>query len=960
MNRFSKPIVQLRRACAAAVMACLAVDVSAQQASAPPAPPAAKDAVVLDSFVVTALAQQLALAAEAERQAPTIKAVLTADDLGNFPDTTLAESLARLPGVTVEDDDGEGRYVNIRGMPKEFNMVTINNAQLGSSADGGGRQVALDVVPGDLFQQLELGKTLLPDTDADSFGAKIDLRPLSAFSRPPEFVGRLSLRGNYGDLAEKWDQSVRANFSKQFKLSGDNRWGVAAAMSYEIRTINGDNLGTDSGGSIRYARYSGMPASQPSILVPQEFDQRIKRGERKRIGGTLVFDWENKDLRLQFSSIYGKLHDDNFRVQQEVQLRDASDSEIVSLEPGHGVFSDVDLERQMAFFGGPEYTYALHLEGGYRFGAARDWTLAFGADYSKNKFTAITEANRGRWAETDATVEAWWGKDYGRYKYLGRGDLDSGGIDYRYVPTRADFEFGQHGMIEEDRGEEISAYNVDLDKRLRLAGRNWKIKGGVKQRERERFNVRGELFVTVAAAQLAQLRSAGYPVTLDTVPTFVPKTTFDINGGIPGGAVFPELDWVRKFLADTRPVLGITPRTLRVDYNAREDVDAAYLMTSVNLLPKLELIAGARFERTGYRARGLTNTSIDLDRRNPANPTQVLRETLVSNTALTTYRNTYENWLPGVHVVWNAREDMVARFSYSKGQVRPSWGDANALVTVNSDFVERGTPGDNSTSFKTITVNGANYEVSTSNYSIQASGGNPLLKATTADQFDANVGWYPNRHSNVTLAGYYKKLKGYVVDVNTSDPRIITQLGGSAIDPLSGFATTQFNKTVNASDGELYGAELSGRWGLANLPGFLRHIILSGNAAVLAGSTSTPFINGGKKFDLPGMADFTGNVAAAYETKRFSLQVSTRYRSERIRSVSDSEPWRSTTDAGEFRLGASVRYDLNRKLRVFANVQNLTNELSVRYHTGDAATGRIFRSLSDFGRTWQVGMDARF
>lgn len=919
--------------------------------------------IELDAVVVDGLRQQLAVAAQAEREKKTVFSILTADDVGNFPDQTLAESLSRLPGVSVDDEEGEGRYVHVRGMPRDFAQVTVNGAQLGSSDSGGDRSVALDVVPGDLFQQVELGKTLLFDTDADSFGAYVDLRPLSAFSRPAALISRVSLRGNYGELAGEWDPNLRANVSNQWKTAG-GRVGLAGAISYSERTVHGDVLRSDSGGGIRYANAADDPEGAPEVLYIRELDQRMERGSRERIGGTVVFDFDNdSDFSLQLSGIYGELHDDDVRVQQEVELRDASESETILLESGHGIFTDVDLERQIAFFGPTEETYALHLETEKTFGSNAEWTLSTGVDYSENHTSMPTAANRGRWLERDQIVEAWWDKSSATYQVLGKGDYDNRDeLDFDFRPGPEDFVFGQLGTIQEDRTDDILSYNVDLLRKLEMGERTWEIKGGLKQRSRDRNFVRGELFSSDVDAEVVE--PLGYPGTLETVPTFVPDTAFDVNGGIPGGAVWPEIEWARSFLEDIRQTLDFQPTDVRRDFGAGEDTDAAYLMTSVDLSPRLEMIVGARYEKTDYTAIGLTENEIEIEILDPDNPGETTSQTLVSSADVQTYNHSYDNVLPGIFFVWDATEEVVARLSYSKGQVRPSFGQANGLINNEWDFTTRAAAELDGYSgpFTNVTLNGVNYEVAADpdTYQIQTEGGNPFLNPIIADQFDFNLGWYPNSHSNLTIAFYKKDMTDFIVGVDTGDPDVITALGGNAIDPLTGLATTDYDKSINVSNADLSGMEISGRYGFVNAPGFLSDVHVSGNAAWLSGSTSTPFIDNGAEFDLPGLTDFIGNIAVAYETRKFSLQLSARYRTERVRSRDSDEPWKDIFDEADFRLGANVRYRFNDRLRVFANVQNLTNENSIRYHVGDEVYGSLIKRRADFGRTYQFGADLSF
>src|SRR5690606_30315372 len=92
-------------------------------------------------------------------------------------------------------------------------------------------------------------------------------------------------------------------------------------------------------------------------------DYRIETGERERIGAALTLDYRDTDNSVNFSFLYGRLKDDDIRIQQEIQLDDSSNTETFSLEAGRGRFSDANIERQIYFTPIREQTYALHLQG---------------------------------------------------------------------------------------------------------------------------------------------------------------------------------------------------------------------------------------------------------------------------------------------------------------------------------------------------------------------------------------------------------------------------------------------------------------------------------------------------------------------------------------------------------------------------------------------------------------------
>lgn len=922
---------------------------------------------VLEEVIVTGLRQQLQLAAEFERQADNIMSVITADDVGNFPDQTLAESLSRLAGVSVQDEEGEGRYITVRGLDSDYVQVTINNAQLGSSDSGGDRSVALDVVPGDLFQRVEVGKTLFPDQDHDSFGAKVDLRPLSAFRRGEGFSARATVREQYIELAGAWDPNFKADITNMWETAGGGRAGIALAISYDYRTVHGDQLRSTSGGGINWTQnWEDIP--EPPILAIQELDMRMERGHRERKGGTLVFDWEPNDaFRLQVSGIYGELFDNDIRVQQEVELRDASDTETLWVEKGYGIFTDVDLERQIFYIPQTEETWAIHTEGDYTFGSEGQSTLSFAVDASENNFVMGRYSTRGNWRERDQIVQAWWTKEDAWYEVLGKGDF--GGdpndwyedLEFGVYPSPEDFEFSQIGIIEEDRFDEIFSYNVDYSLDFNLFDTDVTMKIGWKQRQRERGFVRGELY---PGLDCDDLEPEGLPCTLAEVPdTFVPDTEFDIDGGIPEGVIYPVLGWNRQFQADIIDIFGVEPTDVRRDYEASEDTDALYFMFDFDLTDRLHMVVGARYEETDYIARGLTDSEIEVEVLDPDNPGETTSLTLLSTSDVTPYHHTYNNWLPGVFFRYDMSDELVMRFSYSTGQVRPSYGAANGLIDNEWEFTAREADLDGECSaYTNVTLAGQPFEVCSGEgeYDIQTDGGNPYLDPMIAAQWDWNIGWYPNDYSNLTVSVYYKDITDFIMGIGTSDPDTIIQLGGNAIDPLTGLPTTDFDKDINIGDAEMYGLEISGRYGFVNASGWFSNVFIAGNAAFLNGSTRSEFIADGKDIDLPKLADFVGNLSLAYEDDKFNFQISARYRSNRLNSFDSDEPHKVVYDDSDLRIGVSSYYDFNDRIRLFANVSNLTDEAGVRYFAGDERSGQLVNRRAEFGRTWRVGMDFRF
>ena len=109
-----------------------------------------------------------------QKTAPNITNVVSADQIGAFPDPNAAEALQRIPGISIQRDQGEGRYVIIRGTEPRLNATLIDGERI-PAPEANVRQVALDVIPADLLQAIEVSKALTPDMDADAIGGSVNL-----------------------------------------------------------------------------------------------------------------------------------------------------------------------------------------------------------------------------------------------------------------------------------------------------------------------------------------------------------------------------------------------------------------------------------------------------------------------------------------------------------------------------------------------------------------------------------------------------------------------------------------------------------------------------------------------------------------------------------------------------------------------------------------------------------------
>ena len=239
-----------------------------------------------------------------QERADHIVSVISADDIGALPDKNAAEALARMPGVSVQRDQGEGRYVSIRGLGPDLNSVTINGS-LVPAPEASRRGVALDTLPAGMIRSLEVSKTLTPDRDANSIGGTVDVKTLSAFDVPGDL---LTLGLGFGQDQLTGQVSPNANALWASRLQG-GKLGVAIGVSKEQRKFGSDNV--ETGGAWTNGRLTGVELrdylpNRERGAVSINLDYRPAPGETYYLRGfnSNFSDDEVRD-RLTISSIVG-------------------------------------------------------------------------------------------------------------------------------------------------------------------------------------------------------------------------------------------------------------------------------------------------------------------------------------------------------------------------------------------------------------------------------------------------------------------------------------------------------------------------------------------------------------------------------------------------------------------------------------------------------------------------------
>jgi TonB-dependent receptor len=195
----------------------------------------------LEEVVVTGFRGSLNTALAQKREETAAIDVIASEDIGKFPDSNLAESMQRVPGVALSrGDGGEGKNISVRGLGPTFTRVRINGmegaAQTGSSdiygAGNGGRSFDFNVFPTEIFSQLAVRKSMSADVEEGSLGATVDLRAPRPLDLNDDTVLTMTARGIYNSVSEDVDPRASVLFSQKFM---DGTFGVLASASFQER-----------------------------------------------------------------------------------------------------------------------------------------------------------------------------------------------------------------------------------------------------------------------------------------------------------------------------------------------------------------------------------------------------------------------------------------------------------------------------------------------------------------------------------------------------------------------------------------------------------------------------------------------------------------------------------------------------------------------------------------------------
>lgn len=604
------------------------------------------DVAADDNILIIGQRGQLTSALNRQRAAAGLISVLSADAVDRLPDENVAEAARRIAGVNVLNDQGEGRFVSIRGIDPNLNTTTVNGVRL-PSPEADNRQVPLDVIDSDVLSSIVISKSLTPDMSGDTIGGNIEIETLSGLDQDERLL-QLSLRGIYADVVEEFGYRGSLTFADNFM---DGRLGVALSISDQLRKFGSENAEVDGGWETGVA-----------VPFPGEFENRNYDITRERTSVVFNLDFDaTESTNLYLRSTYSDFSDQEYRSRVENKFEDP---DYLDSSSGGGAFFDAstgdefEVDRDIKDRLEEQTIYAIAV-GGETF--TGPWTLDYQLAYAYAEEAEPDRIDTGFRAKFDEGVFGVNVND----AMLPQVIFGDAAAEAAYLDA-SNYEFDDleflNGVAEDD--EWSFQFNVQRD--MAFGQYFGFLKSGVQYRTREKsYDATTLVYGGYDDGSGDDLTLAGFASSVEYPlgefgPAAVPQT---VRGFFNANRANFELDDTDTLFASAGD-----------DYSASEDVFSAYLMGSVDI-DALRIVAGVRVEDTQFDTTG---NQIDED-----------LESVTSVSA----ENAYTDWLPSVNLRYEASENVIVRGAYYASISRPNLAQtAPRIVIDDDDEAEAGNP----------------------------------------------------------------------------------------------------------------------------------------------------------------------------------------------------------------------------------------------------------------------------
>ncbi len=877
--------------------------------------------------VITAQAEGQIAAINQQLASNTITNIVSAARIQELPDVNAAESVGRLPGVSIQRSGGEATRIAIRGLSPKYNTVTVNGVRVPATG-GDDRSVDLSLISSNMLDGIEVMKAITPDKDADAIGGSVDLKLRNA---PDKFTVDVLAQGGYNQLQDYYgNYKFAATVSNRFL---DGKVGVIANLNADEYDRSADKFSANW-------RQSENPETGEDVLIISSDVLREETVKRGRAGASLVLDYQIPNGTLTANTFYNRLNFEGlYRINNldvngnrhyyDTEDRDGTTSIFTGafgIEQDFNRFRyDASISRTASQSENPDdFTWRFAQEG-----------AAF--DIAVDEFTLPTEVQEGAVIDTNTTGLA----DYYIYSTMREENETAAQLNVQ-MPFRL--------------GDQVTGY----------------VKAGGKMRWLDRVNDenqigRGGIYYGSGAGNLnppLECMDAVLPeLNLDEIvgeigrlPIWVVDSDYSRDDFLDGDydvGLVADLDMLHALTEAARsddPLCEGITRELSIgtygrDYDGTEQYQAGYLMAEFNLGRRIRVIPGVRWEGDQSEYNG-----------------QRYREVTINNTPgppgdFEEITNERDNsfWLPMVHVQFKPTDWLDIRLARTETLTRPDYIQYAPITTINV--------------FRTY---------------VRAANG--LLKPAEATNYDIAVSVYNNKVGLFAVTGFTKSISDLILPVSYRLHPDVGPLPGMNV-PEEWIADRPNADTYinNPFDAEYRGFELDWQTTFWYLPSVFKGLVLNANYTFLESETTyqsyfivdsdsllpgrPPRFAQELKTDsvrtarMPDQPTHIANVTLGYDYKGFSARFSVLYQTDNSIGINPTNALFDSFSDDYLRLDLSVRQKLRNGVELFANFNNLNSRPDRNFlGSSDLAASTIEHPtyIEYYGFTTDIGARYRF
>lgn len=592
------------------------------------------ETVHLDALVISGDRVGQARAINQQRAAETLSNFVAADEIGRFPDQNAAESMQRIPGVGLYRDQGEGRFIVVRGVRPDLNGVALNGVTI-TSPDRGARTVPLDVIPSDALGAVEVVKVQTPDLPSEGLGGRVNLKTRSPFDAQGRQL-QLSAQSQYNHLRDRLSGKFNGTYADLFN---GGTVGVIFSPTWQARRFGSNNFEVSNPWVSR-----AIPGGTGQAYFNQDINYREYQITRTRYGGNGGVEIKPNATSLYYvRGTYSYFSDHENRYVTTIPF---SEGTLTSLTDTSATVTGVRRENK-------QLRVRTKTQNLYAFSAGTEQTLD---TWRIDAIAAYSQGEEDKPEESSIFRKSARGTDW---SYSFAPGVYAPVVTQLAGPTIDDpAAFNEFNRLRSAPGTgRETEWNIMANARqdLRVGTVPAYVKFGgqarLKTKEQEREQVNWTAPSSFTFTSLAQ------PQTHDDYPFLI-------------GPRFNAEAFTRTFIdnkAAFTPVRDLVASS-QEDWTTGEDVYAIYGMAGISL-GAAHLSGGVRYERTEVEAKG--------------NDVRTTGTTLTVTPG--TRSRSYDNYLPGLFFRANLAPRTVLRASWSTSLARPAFGDAAFRRSVSDD-----------------------------------------------------------------------------------------------------------------------------------------------------------------------------------------------------------------------------------------------------------------------------------